>query len=50
MFDPDRPESPDDLIVRADRAMYRAKRAPDQAVAIAHRRHTRRGATKQHGA
>jgi diguanylate cyclase (GGDEF)-like protein len=40
MFDPERPESPDDLIERADRAMYRAKRTPDKAVAIARRRRT----------
>ncbi len=38
MFDPDRAESPEDLIERADRAMYRAKRTPDRAVAVARKR------------
>lgn len=38
MFDPSHPESPDDLIERADRAMYRAKRTPGKSVAIARRR------------
>ncbi|MGF1624092.1 MAG: diguanylate cyclase domain-containing protein [Alphaproteobacteria bacterium] len=35
MFDPDHPESPEDLIERADRAMYRAKRTAGDPVAIA---------------
>ena len=38
MFDPDRPESPDDLIDRADRAMYRAKKTPGEQVCLARRR------------
>lgn len=38
MFDPDRAESPEDLIERADRAMYRAKRTPNRAVAVARKR------------
>lgn len=38
MFDPAAPESPEDLIGRADGAMYKAKRTPDKAVVIARRR------------
>ena len=41
MFDPDTPESPEDLIGRADSAMYKAKRTPDKAVVVARRRRLR---------
>jgi diguanylate cyclase (GGDEF)-like protein len=41
VFDPVQPESPEDLIERADRAMYRAKRTPGKPVAIARPRRSK---------
>ncbi|MEZ5667406.1 MAG: sensor domain-containing diguanylate cyclase [Alphaproteobacteria bacterium] len=47
MFDPDRPESPDDLIERADRAMYRAKRGNAGSVVLARARRQAATAARQ---